>query len=157
MIVVIHASEDIPLYAACDLSRLPPVDLNPIDVTEMSQEKKKLKSNIGNNTFAPTVFNELDSLKGQMAALQTQVGELVSHVKSINDQQTYANAVEKKKAPNTVKDVSMSSNKEPKTTCISTVKPNMPKSSGMMNANTAISDCARIRQDEIIRGEACRR
>ena len=83
MISVLHKAESMPVYVACDLSRLPPLDFNNIDITSMSQDIKRLKADISGRTLTtePTVVKEIDSLKSQMIALQSQVGELVTHIK----------------------------------------------------------------------------
>ena len=94
-----------PLYVAHDLSRIPALDMNTIDVTGMSQDIKKLKNDIGNKAISPTVFNELEELKGQMAAIQTQVGELVTCMKANKDTGSYADATRKNLEVSSFEDV----------------------------------------------------
>ena len=51
MINVIQETEPdfLPVYAACDLGRLPPLDLNSVDISGMSQELKRLKADFSQN------------------------------------------------------------------------------------------------------------
>ena len=105
MLAVLHEATDMPLYVAHDLSRIPALDMNNIDVTGMSQDIKKLKNDIGNKAISPTVFNELEELKGQMAAIQTQVGELVTCMKANKDAGSYADATRKNLEVSSFEDV----------------------------------------------------
>ena len=82
MIAVIHElhADQLPNYCALDLSRIPPMDLNSVDVTGMVQDIRNIKHSIAtcsNNYENPVTAN----LQTEMNAMKEQMAELLKHVR----------------------------------------------------------------------------
>ena len=84
MIALIHGLdfENIPKYCAIDLSRIPPVDVNSIDVTGITQEIHQFNA----------ARDDVGNLVQEMDQLQKQMSDLITEVKAIK-RPSYAQAI----------------------------------------------------------------
>ena len=71
---------DTPRFVVHDLSRLPPIDMNSLDVSSMAQQKKSLKSNISNANMITGLFKEMESFKSSIEALNLQIADPIVSV-----------------------------------------------------------------------------
>ena len=93
MLGILHKAkpEDIPLFGVFDLSRIPPLDLNYIDVTTISQDIKKIRSEMkdydpqANQIKVANMSKDIISMKDTMSSMGQQLAEILKHLGSDNN------------------------------------------------------------------------
>ena len=79
--------------------RLPPLDLNSVDISGMSQELKRLKADFSPNNNVNVISSEVDSLITEMVAMQSQMSELMQMMTRLQPpRQEYAQVLAKSPA-----------------------------------------------------------
>ena len=75
MLSVIHEIEPsvLPGFFALELSRLPPLDMQSVDVTGMIQEIKKIKTDAVTTTTVTKLTDDVEALRVQMSELMNVV------------------------------------------------------------------------------------
>ena len=75
MLSVIHEIEPsvLPRFFALDLSRLPPLDMQSVDVTGMMQEIKQIKTDAVTTTTVTKLTDDVEALRVQMSELMNVV------------------------------------------------------------------------------------
>jgi hypothetical protein len=69
--------KDIPRFVVHDLSRIPPIDMNSLDVSGMARQIKSLKSDISNVNAVSALTKDMDSMKTVMEDMANQISQLV--------------------------------------------------------------------------------
>jgi uncharacterized coiled-coil protein SlyX len=77
------------MYGVFDLTRLPPLDLNSIDITSITQDIKKIKHDIAKTNESPVddekmleLTNDIIAMKQIMSSMQSQLTQLTKTVDS---------------------------------------------------------------------------
>jgi hypothetical protein len=80
------SSDALPLFGVFDLTRLPPLDLNNVDITSMTQDIKKLRSDINKSHDTECSAKVLDmskdiiAMKDTMNSMSEQIADLLKTV-----------------------------------------------------------------------------
>jgi hypothetical protein len=72
---VLHKAdpEDIPMFGVFDLGRLPPLDMNTVDVTSMYHDIKKLKDALSENSLVTNMATQMDLIRQQMSSMKSNM------------------------------------------------------------------------------------
>ena len=90
MLGILHKTkeEDIPMFGVFDLTRLPPLDLNFIDVTTLSQDIKQIRSEIKdcepqvNQQKIEVMSRDIVTMKDNMKLMEKQLTEVLKCLRS---------------------------------------------------------------------------
>jgi uncharacterized coiled-coil protein SlyX len=86
MLSVLHKtnSDSLPMFGVFDLSRLPPLDMNSIDVTNVTKEIKQLKTNMRDcesqvkHSKIEEISKDMINMKISMSKMETQLAAVVT-------------------------------------------------------------------------------
>ena len=98
--------ENLPLFGVYDLNRLPPLDMNSVDVTSMFMDIKHLKEMWTDNADPESIIKmkamqkEVADMKSMMHEMSLQLSQVVNHiVKKSDSDYSYARAVSEFPSP----------------------------------------------------------
>ena len=84
MLGILHktSSDDLPMFGVFDLTRLPPLDLNSVDITSMTQDIKKIRNDINKSQSSDCSAKVLE-MGEDIVAMKTAINQINTQMKEL--------------------------------------------------------------------------